>query len=158
MSEEVKKRRRPNLRFTESEMKLVVSIMENMEKSLELMYHFLEKDPKKTFVMILVSANDANVEEVLIQEKRDTDLLFCIDEDKNLFSLICQETKVDGGYRFAERILGTLKRKEAKDIYCIEIEVRNTKYSVKDFILRSAEKYIMAEKEKRESEIHFHTF
>jgi len=157
MSEDVKKIRRPSLRFNESEIKLALSIIENMEKPLDLMYYFLEKDPKKTFVFMLISANDVNVEEVLIKEKRDTDILFGIEEDRNLFALICQETKVDGGYRFAERILRTLKLKEAKDVYCIEIEVRNTRYSVKDLILRSVEKYIMAEKEKRESEIHFHT-
>jgi len=157
MGEEVQKTRRPDLRFNETEIKLVLSIMKNMEKPLELMYYFLGKDSSKTFVMMLISANEVNMEEVLIKEKRDTDILFTIDEDKNLFALICQETKVDGAYRFAERILGTLVRQEAKDIYCIEIEVRSTKYEVKDLIMKSIEKYIMAEKEKREREIIFHT-
>ena len=157
MSEEVKKTRRPSLRFNESKIKLILDVMDNMEKPLELMYYFLEKDPRKIFVMMLISANDVNVEEVLIKEKRDTDILFGIEEDRNLFALVCQETKVDGGYRFAERILRTLKQQEAKDIYCVEIEVRNTRYSGKDVIIKSVEKYIMAENEKREGEIHFHS-
>lgn len=157
MSEDVKKTRRPSLRFNESKIKLILDVMENMEKPLELMYYFLEKDPRKIFVMMLISANDVNVEEVLIKEKRDTDILFGIEEGRNLFALVCQETKVDGGYRFAERILRTLKKQEAKDIYCVEIEVRNTRYSGKDVIIKSVEKYIMAENEKREGEIHFHS-
>jgi len=157
MSEDVKKTRRPSLRFNESKIKLILDVMENMEKPLELMYYFLEKDPRKIFVMMLISANDVNVEEVLIKEKRDTDILFGIEEGRNIFALVCQETKVDGGYRFAERILRTLKKQEAKDIYCVEIEVRNTRYSGKDVIIKSVEKYIMAENEKREGEIHFHS-
>ena len=157
MSEDVKKTRRPSLRFNESKIKLILDVMEDMEKPLELMYYFLEKDPRKIFVMMLISANDVNVEEVLIKEKRDTDILFGIEEGRNIFALVCQETKVDGGYRFAERILRTLKKQEAKDIYCVEIEVRNTRYSGKDVIIKSVEKYIMAENEKREGEIHFHS-
>jgi hypothetical protein len=157
MGEEVKKTRRPSLRFNELEIKLILSVMENMEKPLELMYYFLEKDPKKTFVMMLVSAQDVNTEVLLDKEKRDTDLLFSVDEEKNLFALICQETKVDGGYRFAERILKTLISQEAKDIYLIEVEVRNTRYEVKDLIMKSVEKYLIAKKEKRENQIHFHT-
>ena len=157
MSEDVKKTRRPSLRFNESKIKLILDVMENMEKPLELMYYFLEKDPRKIFVMMLISAIEVNVEEVLIKEKRDTDILFGIEEGRNIFALVCQETKVDGGYRFAERILRTLKKQEAKDIYCVEIEVRNTRYSGKDVIIKSVEKYIMAENEKREGEIHFHS-
>lgn len=157
MSKEVKKARRPNLRFNETEIKLVLSVMENMEKPLELMYYFLENDSSKSFVMMLISANDANIEEILNKEKRNTDLLFSIDEESNLYALICQETKVDGGYRFAERLLRTFMFEEAQNIYCIEVEVRSTKYDVKNLILKSIEKYIIAVKENREGEIIFHT-
>jgi len=58
MSEEVKKTRRPSLRFNESEIKLALSVMENMEKPIELMYYLMERENEKPFVIILISAKD----------------------------------------------------------------------------------------------------
>lgn len=155
MSVETKKARRPSLRFNESEIKLALSMMKNMEKPIELMYYLMEREHNKPFVIMLISAVDIDVESLLKEEKRDTDLLFKIDEERNLFALICQETKVDGGYRFAERLLRTLVLHNAHTIYCIDMEVRSTRYNIKEVIFKAIESYINANKEKKESEIVF---
>ncbi|HHD79161.1 MAG TPA: hypothetical protein ENK98_05960 [Epsilonproteobacteria bacterium] len=155
MSEKVKQTRRPSLRFNEAEIKLSLAVMEKMEKPLELMYYLMEREHEKPFVLILISAKDIELESLLRSEKRDTDLLFEIDESKNLFALICQETKVDGGYRFAERLLRSLLLNNAHTLYCTEMEVRSTKYDIKEVIFKAIESYITAKKEKKESEIVF---
>jgi len=155
MSEDVKKTRRPSLRFNESEIKLALSVIEKMEKPIELMYYLMDREHEKPFVIILISAEDIEVASLLEEEKRDTDLLFEIDENKKLFALICQETKVDGGYRFAERLLRSLISNNAHTIYCTEMEIRSTKYAIKEVIFKSIESYIMAKKEKKKSEIIF---
>jgi hypothetical protein len=155
MSEKVKQTRRPSLRFNESEIKLALSIMEKMEKPIELMYYLMERENEKPFVIILISAQDIELDSLLRTEKRDTDLLFKIEEDKNLFALICQETRVDGGYRFAERLLRSVVLNNGHSVYCTEMEIRSTKYAIKEVIFKSIECYITAKKEKKEGEITF---
>jgi len=155
MNEKIKKSRRPNLRFNESEIKLSLSVMEQMEKPIELMYYLMEREHEKPFVIILISAKEIDLAYLLKKEKRDTDLLFDIDAEKNLFALICQETRVDGGYRFAERLLRSITLENAHTIYCTEMEVRSTKYAIKEVVFKSIESYITACKEKKESEIVF---
>lgn len=155
MSQEVKQARRPSLRFNESEIKLALSVIEKMQKPLELMYYLMERENEKPFVLMLISANDIDVVSLLKSEKRDTDLLFEIDKGQSLYSLICQETKVDGAYRFAERLLRTLVLHNAHTIYCTEMEVRSTRYDIKEVVFKLIESYINAKKEKKESEIVF---
>ena len=129
--------------------------MEQLEKPLELMYYLMERDYENPFVMILISADDDNIESTLGSQKRNTDLLFKIDDERNLLALICQETKVDGGYRFAERLVRTLVFNKADTIYCTEIEVRSTKYEIKEIIFKAIESYITAIKEEKKGEIIF---
>ena len=155
MSDEARKTRRPNLRFDESEIKLALTMMEKLKKPMEVMYYLMERENEKPFVLILLSAKDVELGSLLETEKRDTDLLFEIDKEKNLFALICQETRVDGGYRFAERLLRTLELNNAHAVYCTEIEVRSTLYDIKEIIFKSIESYINVKKEQREGEIVF---
>ena len=155
MDENTKQTRRPNLRFNEDEIKLSLKVMEQLEKPLEIMYYLMERDYENPFVMILISADDDDIENTLGNQKRNTDLLFKIDDERNLLALICQETKVDGGYRFAERLVRTLVLNKAETIYCTEIEIRSTKYEIKEIIFKAIESYITAIKEEKMGEIIF---
>jgi hypothetical protein len=149
--------RRPSLRFNESEIKLSLNVMDKMQKPIELMYYLLKRENENPFVIIFISAENIELESILEKEKRDTDLLFEIDKSANLCALICQETKVDGAYRFSERILRTLKAENANEIYCTQMEVRTTRYEIKDVVFKAIESYIIAKKENKESEIIFRT-
>ena len=158
MGEQVKKNRRPTLRFNESEIKLALDVMDQLEKPIELMYYLMSHENEKSFVIMLVSAEGSDVGELLKGQKRDTDLLFPIygvEGSNTLFALICQETKVDGGYRFAERILRTLVSKDANNVYCIEIEVRSTRYDKREVIFKAIESYISTKKSGNSGEIVF---
>lgn len=155
MSQEARKTRRPSLRFNESEIKLALKVMDQLEKPIELMYYLMDRENEKPFVIMLISANDIDLGKVLPKQKRDTDLLFEINQETNLYALICQETKVDGGYRFAERILRVLMESKASHVYCTEIEVRSTKYDKKEVIFKTIESYIRSKKDGNENEIIF---
>jgi len=149
--------RRPSLRFNELEIKLALSVMKKMKKPIELMYYLLKREDENPFVIIFISAEDIALKSILKSQKRDTDILFKIDKSDQLYALICQETKVDGAYRFSERILRTLKSEDASNIYCTQMEVRTTRYDIKDIIFKAIESYINAKKENKESEIIFKT-
>lgn len=148
---------RPKIRFKESEIKLALSTMKELSKPIELMYYFMERENEKTFVIIFLSAQGVEIESIIKLEKRDTDLLYKLDKSCNLFALICQETKVDGAYRFAERLLQHLARNNASEIYCSELEIRSTKHTIEEVIFKSIENYNKVREDKKENEIIFHS-
>ena len=156
-SQEAKSVRRPKLRFNESEIKLALSVMEQLEKPIELMYYLMEREYEKSFVIIFISAESTETESILKLEKRDTDLLYNVDKENNLFTLICQETKVDGAYRFAERLIRSLIVNHATKIYCSALEVRSSKHFVQEVIFKSIENYNKMKKDRKENEILFHS-
>ncbi len=155
MGEEVGKTRRPSLRFNESDIKLALAVTEKLEKPIELLYYLMQREQEKPFVLILISAEDIELDKMLQSQKRDTDLLFEVNKENNLFALLCQETRVDGGYRFAERILRTLLSNNAHSIYCTEIEVRSTRYDIKEVIFKAIESYIRINKDGKDGKISF---
>jgi len=155
--EEKKQARRPKLRFNEAEIKLALSVMGQLEKPIELMYYLMERENEKSFVIIFLSGDGIELESIIKLEKRDTDLLYTLDKSKNLFALICQETKVDGAYRFAERLMRNLILNNATEIYCSELEVRSSKHPAQEIIFKSIENYNKLKKDKKENEIIFHS-
>lgn len=155
MGEKIKRMKRPSLRFNESEIKLALDVIEKMYRPIELMYYLSERAQEDPFVILFISAEDIDLEEILYEEKRDTDILFKIDKERHLFSIICQETKVDGAYRFAERLLNVVVDKGGTFVYCSELEVRSSKYAINEIIFKAIEIYLHAVKEKRGNIIHF---
>jgi len=152
-----RRRRKKNLRFSESDIKLALTVLERLEKPLELLYYLMKREHERPFVIMLLSARKVELEKLIELEKRDTDLLFEIDKDHALYALICQETKIDGGYRFAERFHRTLESENAENIYSVEIEVGSTRYEIKEVVFKLIETYMKAISEEREGEIIFHS-
>ena len=104
---------------------------------------------------MLISAKNIDMGILLEKEKRDTDILFEIDKEDAVYLMLCQDTKVDGGYRFAERIIRNIVLDNGSDIYCTELEVRTTRHVVKDVILKLVESYIKTKQENKSGEISF---
>ena len=92
---------------------------------------------------------------LLEKEKRDTDILFEIDKEDSLYALVCQDTKIDGGYYFAERLLHHMQLDKAKDIYCTDLEIRTTNHEIKFVILKLIETYMQSKQEGKNNEIVF---
>jgi len=147
--------RKNNLRYTEKEIHLTVSMVRQVEDALELMYYLMDRSTENTFVLMLITAENVDLKRILEKEKRNTDIVFEINNEENVYAMICQETKVDGGYRFAERLSGHILNEKGEDIYCSEVEVRTTKFSAKDIIFRVVDGFVKARLEEKSGEIVF---
>ncbi|WP_295420602.1 hypothetical protein [Sulfurovum sp.] len=157
MGIEERRKRKKNLRFDEKGIKLALAILDKLEKPLELLYYLMKRERDRTFVIMLLSADEMELENLIKAEKRDSDLLFEIDKENNLYALICQETKIDGGYRFAERFHRALEHKKIKNSYSVEIEVGSPRHEIKEVIFKLIETYMKAVNDEREGEIIYHS-
>ena len=153
MAESGTKVRRADVAFNETEIKLAVNMIDKLTTPIEVLYFLLEHRRLNSFVLILVSAEDIDTYTILEEEKRETDLLFSLGEEYNLYALLCQETKVDGGYMFAKRVVNRLDEEKGSSIFCTVLEVRTTTYDIKHIIFRALETYMKAKQEGLESEI-----
>ena len=147
--------RNNNLKYTAKEIRLAVTMYKTLDDTLDIMFYLMQKNMENTFVLMLISAKGLELENLLKEQKRDTDLLYAIDEKEGIYAMVCQETKVDGGYRFAERLIEHIDSAKGTDIYCAELEVRTNKYSTKDIIFRTMDTYLKAKHEERSGEIIF---
>ncbi|MCD6654789.1 MAG: hypothetical protein LT067_08535 [Sulfurovum sp.] len=146
---------REGLHFNEKQIKIASKMIDKLETTLDILYYFLEHKKDQTFVIVLISAKDIDLCDLLKKEKRDTDMLFKIHKEDDLYAVICQKTKVEGGYRFAERLLRKILLSNGHSVYSVALEIRTTKYSIKEAILRLIDTYFQAKAENKEGEIVF---
>ena len=144
-----------SLRFNGDELTMAVNIVEAVAPTIDIIYHLMDNRDEESFVLILMSAKNIDMGTLLEKEKRDTDILFEIDKDESVYLMLCQDTKVDGGYRFAERIIRNTVSDNGSDIYCTELEIRSTTHIIKDVILKLVESYIKTKQENKSGEITF---
>ena len=147
--------RKNNLRYTEKEIHLTENMVRQLEDALDLMFYLMDRSNENTFVLMLITAENVDLKRILEKEKRNTDIVYEINQEENVYALICQETKVDGAYHFAGRLTGHIINEKGEDIYCSEIEVRTTKFSAKDIIFRVVDGFVKARVEERSGEIVF---
>ena len=146
-----------NIRFKKHDIILASSMIDKMSTTIDLLYYLINRGEERSFVIMLISADNVNLDNIINNQKRDTDILFNIEEGESLYVLICQDTKVDGAYMFAKRLVKKVKDEGANNIYCTELEVRSAKHDMKYIIFRSIESYVDAVQNKKDSEIVFKT-
>jgi hypothetical protein len=147
--------RAANLRFNGKEIELAVKMLDKLQTTIDIIYYLMEHENEQAFVLMLLTAQDVDLNTLLEKEKRDTDILFEIDKEESLYVMLCQDTKVDGGYRFAERVIHNIQLDNGKDIYCTELEVRATHYSSKQVVLKLLETFVKSKLENKSNEIVF---
>ncbi|GIU00497.1 hypothetical protein TSL6_10030 [Sulfurovum sp. TSL6] len=147
--------RSESLKFNGKEIQLAVKMLDNLETTIDIMYYLMENENQQAFVLMLLTANDVDLNTLLDKEKRETDILFEIDKEESLYVMLCQDTKVDGGYRFAERLLRNIELDKGTDIYCTEVEVRATHYTPKQVILKLLETFVKSKVSNKSNEIVF---
>jgi len=145
------------IRFTGDNISLAAKMLDKISTTMDIIYYLMTRGEERAFVIMLLSVKCEKTAQMLANEKRDTDILFEVDACKGIYTIICQDTKVDGGYRFAERIMKNLKDNDAKDIYLTELEVRTTKHDVKYVIFKLIEMHIKSKISKKEQEIVFNS-
>ena len=147
--------RAANLRFNGKEIQLAVKMLDELETTIDIIYYLMEQEKEQSFVLMLLTAQGVDLNTLLNKEKRETDILFEIDKEESLYVMLCQDTKVDGGYRFAERVIRNIQLDEGKDIFCTELEVRATHYSAKHVILKLLETFVKSRLTDKSNEIVF---
>ncbi len=143
------------LRYTEKEIFLATNMIKELGDALDLMFYLMNRSAENNFVLMLITAENVDLKKILEKEKRNTDIIYNINKEECVYAIICQETKVDGGYRFAERIIRNICLDEGEDVYCSEIEVRTTKFSAKDIIFRVVDGFVKARQEEKSGDIVF---
>jgi len=144
---------RHGLKFNAKEIVLAVKMMEELEKTIEVVYHLMEHEGVEAFVMIMMTAENIDMFKLLEDEKRDTDILFEIDKEEQIYVMLCQDTKVDGGYHFAERVIRNILAQKGENVYCSEVEVRSTRNQVKNVIFKLLEIFMKTKLDKKTNQI-----
>jgi len=142
-----------NLKYKAEEIMLAVDMIENLEKTVDVVYYLMEHEGVESFVLMLMKADDIALQPLLDYEKRDTDILFEINKEKGTYVLLCQDTKIDGGYHFAERVIRNILSKEGKNVYCAELEVRSTQHTTKNVIFKLIEIFMKIQAEEQTNQI-----
>jgi recombinational DNA repair protein RecR len=146
-----------HIRFTGDDIELAAKMLDQLTSTIDIVYYLLNRGDERSFVVMLLSAKNVDMNMILKEQKRNTDILFEIDKEASIYAIVCQDTKIDGGYHFAERVLQSLISNKADEIYCTQLEVRTTTYDIKYIIFKLIENYIKIKADKRESEIVFKT-
>jgi hypothetical protein len=144
-----------HIRFNSYYISLIAKMLDSMSSTIDIMYFLMERREERAFVAMLVSAKEIDMYALIEREKRDTDIMFELDAEENLYTLICQDTKIDGGYHFAERLLRKMSEAGGKEIYCTELEVRSTGYKTSYIVYRLMELFVKAKENKMEREVVF---
>ena len=144
-----------NLKFNGKEIELAVKMLDTLQTTIDIIYYLMEQEKEQAFVLMLLTAQDVDLNTLLEKEKRDTDILYEIDKEEALYVMLCQDTKVDGGYRFAERVIRNIQLDNGTDIYCTELEVRVTHYSPKQVVLKLLETFVKSKLLNKSNEIVF---
>ncbi|EIF51189.1 hypothetical protein [Sulfurovum sp. AR] len=147
--------RSEGLRFNGKDIQLAVKMLDKLEATIDIIYYLMENENQQAFVLMLLTAKDVDLNTLLDREKRETDILFEIDKEEPLYVMLCQDTKVDGGYRFAERLIRNIQLDKGSDIFCTELEVRATHYTPKQVILKLLETFAKSKLSNKSNEIVF---
>ena len=145
------------VRFTGDDISLAAAMIEKLSTTIDIMYYLMNRREERSFVMILISDSKIDVGQIVAEQKRNTDILFRLDENRHIYAVICQDTKIDGGYHFADRVMKHMKMHDAEEPYCVEVEVGTTVHGVKFLVFKLLEEYLKAKEEKLDGEIVFKT-
>jgi hypothetical protein len=148
---------RDNIRFDGDDITLAVKMIDKLTNTIDIMYYLMGRREEEAFVVMLVSAQNIDLKALLTKEKRDTDILFEIDKEASVYTIICQGTKIDGGYYFGERVLHKMISEKGDDVYCVELEVKTTAHNIKYVVFKLIEMYIKTRQDKNEGELIFKT-
>ena len=151
----IERRHTNNLSFHEDEIKLAKVMMDQVRSTLEFIYYLMDHRNTLFVTMILLSADNVKLGSLLQKSKRQTDILLEIDKGNNLYMLLCQSTDQAGGEQFADMLISNIRLHGGSDCYCVETELKTTKYSIQEIIFKMTEKYIDIKRYKEFDKVFF---
>jgi len=144
-----------HIRFNAEEISQIARMIDKLSSTIDIMYFLMERREERAFVTMLISAENIDLTTLLEKEKRETDIMFEIDADKKLYAIICQDTKIDGGYHFAERVVRKTVEGGGKEVYCVELEIRTTIHKIRYLIYRLMELFVQTKQNRQSGEVIF---
>jgi hypothetical protein len=149
------RRNKNDLSFPEDEIKLAQRMMDKLRSTLEFLYYLMDRKEELSFTMILFSSDDLKLENLIEKWKRQTDILYEVDKQNNIYVILCQSTDMDGGEQFAEILMSNVRLHGGKSSYCVEAEINTTMYTIQEIIFTMVEKYIDIRREKEFNKVFF---
>ncbi len=149
------RRNKNDLSFPEDEIKLAQRMMDKLRSTLEFLYYLMDRKEELSFTMILFSSDDLKLENLIEKWKRQTDILYEVDKQNNIYVILCQSTDMDGGEQFAEILMSNVRLHGGKSSYCVEAEIKTTMYTIQEIIFTMVEKYIDIRREKEFNKVFF---
>ncbi len=144
--------------YKADELMMSVKLYEKTKHIMEVLYSLMKHGKLKSFSFIAVYSTMNDFGAFLADQKRDTDILISIDPAKNIYALLCQETQVDGGYYFMQRLIKTIKEQGKKDTMSASVTaIESIRYEVKDVIFIVLDSFIKLFAVEKENEILFRT-
>ena len=141
--------------YTPDEMIIAAKVYERFLPTLEVAYYLMNRDMEQEFLLFLISAENVDMKNLLAEERRSTDLIVPIDESKNFYGLICQETKVKGGYALGERLIRNIVMDKGSETYCTQLDVRKLDHQVKDVLFELIDIFTKSKRDKKVGEMVF---
>ncbi len=130
-------------------------MMDKLRSTLEFLYYLMDRKEELSFTMILFSSDDLKLENLIEKWKRQTDILYEVDKQNNIYVILCQSTDMDGGEQFAEILMSNVRLHGGKSSYCVEAEIKTTMYTIQEIIFTMVEKYIDIRREKEFNKVFF---
>jgi len=149
--------RRNSIKFNGDDILLVANMVDKLTTTIDIMYYLMERGEERAFVIMLVSAQNIDMHALLTKEKRNTDILFEIDKEASVYAIVCQDTKIDGGYHFADRVVRSLLLNKGESVYCTQLEVTRTTHNIKYVIFKLIEIFVKTKQDKKHGEVVFKT-
>jgi hypothetical protein len=134
-------------RFYGEDIEMTVKLIDKIEKPIKILYYLMNQQSEESFVVILLSAQNLDLYQILMQEKRETDMIFEVDKESSLYAVICQDTKVDGGYYYFDRATKAIFANGGEEIYSTIIGVKKPNYPIEGIALKLIETFSKARKD-----------
>ena len=138
MSRKAVKRKTP---YTEKELTLAVELYRELRDPIEIFYHLMQSRRIESFSIILIKTKYNFFGNFLKSHKRDSDMIILSDSENGNYVLLCQETLVDGGYRFAERLRNDLRLSSGSEFRAAVVAVEYYSFPVKELVLTVVDMY-----------------
>ncbi len=119
---------------------LSAAMLQSLRSLVEATMRLYKRKSEPTyFSLIAVYAATEDLEALLAKEKRTSDILVAIDGMRNHYALLCLDTKVQGGFHFAQRLMHRLKTTFAEEAYIVAADVRNMENDTGDIVTALAD-------------------
>ena len=126
-------------------LKLALRLLEELEKPLEVLHFLMQRDEIGDLVIVLLSAPGGfDLKRMLEEQKRESDLMFELLPEENLYAVLCQNTDIEGGFQMAKRLKRHLDLAQQESII-VELEIhKSVHYESKDILFKLFDLYVDA--------------